>query len=205
MERLLIASPNIYKQIAGGAGIFLLMTIALWSFHPAFKISSSPLIIVLAFAIIFMSAVVIMVVYGKFDTEIKQIASGRGSADISFTRAGVLASAVLLGIANMRKRKFRTALTSITVVLITFAVLCFTSATRYLDTTALPTGEASTYPGIMLRQRGYRPLPEVIVQNLASLVAGRTIVQRWWNPNPADPREAVDIVAPDKVFAATAV
>src|SRR5205823_8982557 len=56
IERLLIASANVYRQIAGMAAIFGLMMLALWSFHPAFKISSSPLIIVLAFAIIFMSA-----------------------------------------------------------------------------------------------------------------------------------------------------
>src|SRR5207302_8870219 len=159
------------------------------------KISASPLIIVLAFAIIFMSIVVIFVVYSKFDTELKRIRSGRGIAEMaSFARASVITSAVLLGIANMRRRKFRTALTSITIVLITFAVLCFTSATRYLDTTALPSGVASSYPGVMLRQRGYRPLPEVIVQNLRPLVGERTLVERWWNANASDPREAIDVV-----------
>ena len=47
-------------------------------------------------------------------------------------------AAVVLGIANMRRRKFRTVLTSATVVLVTFAVLCFTSASRYLDSRTLP-------------------------------------------------------------------
>ena len=78
MERLLIGTANVYKQIGGIAVIFTVMTGALWSFHPAFKISSSPLIIILAFAIIFMSVVVIAVVYGKFDSELKRIRSGRG-------------------------------------------------------------------------------------------------------------------------------
>jgi len=77
MERLLIGTPNVYKQIGGMAGIFAVMTAALWSFHPAFRISSSPLIIILAFAIIFMSLVVISVVYSKFDVELKRIRSGR--------------------------------------------------------------------------------------------------------------------------------
>ena len=53
----------------------------------------------------------------------------------------------MLGIANMRRRKFRTVLTSLTVVLVTFAVLCFTSASRYLDTRTLPTGVPSKYSG----------------------------------------------------------
>jgi hypothetical protein len=64
MERLLVATPNIYRQIAYAAAIFAAMTAALWTFHPAFRISSSPLIIILAFAIILMSGVVIAVVYG---------------------------------------------------------------------------------------------------------------------------------------------
>src|SRR5206468_2956730 len=134
MERLLIATPSIYKQIAAASGIFAVMAAALWSFHPAFRISSSPLIIILAFAIIFMSAAVIAVIYSKFTAEVKRIHSGRGAAEgVTFARASVINSAVLLGIANMRRRKFRTVLTSVTIVLITFAVLCFTSATRFLD------------------------------------------------------------------------
>lgn len=196
MERLIIGTPNIYRQIAGTAGIFAVMAAALWTFHPAFKISASPLIIILAFAIIFMSIVVISVVYGKFDTELKRIRSGRGSAQTaSFARASVLMSAVLLGIANMRRRKFRTALTSTTIVLITFAVLCFTSATRYLDTVTLPTGvmpdQART--GVMFRQRGWRPMPENVLTNLRAVLGDKRLVSRRWNINAGDPKDQIHL------------
>ena len=104
MERLIIATPDIYRQIAWAGAIFAVMALALWTFHPAFAISSSPLIIILAFAIIFMSAVVIAVVYGKFATELARLRSGRGGTQAtSLTRGSVLTSAVLLGIANMRR------------------------------------------------------------------------------------------------------
>ncbi len=196
MERLLIGSPSIYKQIAYTIGMFGVMTAALWSFHPAFKISTSPLIIILAFTIIFMSLVVISVVYGKFDTELKRLRSGRGSAaSTSFARASVLMSAVLLGIANMRKRRFRTALTSATVVLITFAVLAFTSATHYLDTTTLPTGVATPYPGMMLRQRGFRPMPEVAIENVRAALGDRPMVERWWNIDASDAKNQIHVVS----------
>lgn len=200
MERLLVGTPNVYKQIAAMCGIFAVMTAALWSFHPAFKISASPLIIILSFAIIFMSIVVISVVYSRFDTELKRIRSGRGTAaSTSFARASVLMSAVLLGIANMRKRRFRTVLTSVTIVLITFAVLCFTSAARYLDTTTLPAGVETSHSGVMLRQRGFRPMPPLLMQSLRSVVRAtvgdRWIVERWWNVRSADPREMVNVVA----------
>lgn len=198
MERLLIGTPNIYRQIAGAAAIFAVMALALWSFHPAFKISASPLIIILAFAIILMSVVVIGVIYGRFDTELKRIRSGRGSAETaSFARASVLASAVLLGIANMRRRRFRTALTSITIVLITFAVLCFTSATRFVETTSLPTGVETRRPGIMLRQRGFRPMPDAVLDQLRCALpeVRQAMAARWWNANAADPREQLHLVA----------
>src|SRR5205823_9241217 len=116
IEPLLVGTSNIYKQLAGVTLVFAAMVLALWSFHPAFRISASPLIIVLAFAIIFMSSVVLYVVYGKFNTELKGMSSARGAA-AGLPRGSVLMSAVLLGLANMRRRKFRTALTSITVVL----------------------------------------------------------------------------------------
>lgn len=211
MERLLVASPNVYRQIGGVIAIFLVMMLALWSFHPAFKISSSPLIIVLAFAIITMSAVVIFVIYSKFDAELKRIRSGRGTAQTaSLARASVLMSAVLLGIANMRKRKFRTALTAITIVLITFAVLAFTSSSRLLDTTTLATGEPTRYPGLMLRQRGFRPMPPAVLENLRATLGERPVIERWWNVNAGDPRDQIHIVAGDgqerpRLFAAAAL
>ncbi len=196
MERLMIGTPNIYKQLAGLGAIFTIMAAALWSFHPAFKISASPLIIILAFAILFMSLTVIWVIYGKFDTELKRIRSGRGTAEgASIASASVLMSAVLLGIANMRKRKFRTGLTSLTIVLITFAVLCFTSSSSFLDTTVLPTGVSPQYAGLMLRQRGFRPMPPSTVQNLQVLLPDVQVIERWWNLNPTDPRDMIHIVA----------
>ena len=216
MERLLVGTPNIYKQLGGASAVFAIMTAALWSFHPAFKISSSPLVIILAFAIILMSGVVMWVIYSRFDTELKRIRSGRGTSEgASFARASVLMSAVMLGIANMRKRKFRTLLTSVTIVLITFAVLCFTSASRFVGTTALPTGVDSAHPGLMLRQRGFRPMPPLVLDNLRAMLGSEAkFSQRWWNINPWDPNEQIHIVAggaagltgqPPRIFAAQAL
>ncbi len=195
MERLVVGSPSIYRQIGYTFIVFAMMAAALWMFHPAFKISSSPLIIILAFAIILMSLVVISVVYSRFDTELKRIRSGRGNAEgASFARASVLMSAVMLGIANMRRRKFRTALTSTTVVLITFAVLCFTSASRYQGTISLPTGVDSEYAGLLLRQRGFRNMPYEAIDSLKSVYPDKTFVERWWTLDAGDTKSQVNLV-----------
>ncbi|HEX8323079.1 MAG TPA: ABC transporter permease [Tepidisphaeraceae bacterium] len=196
MERLLVGTPSIYKQIAGATCVFAIMAAALWLFHPAFKISSSPLIIILAFAILLMSVVVIGVVYQKFDTELKHLRSGRGAAHgTSLASASVLMSAIMLGIANMRRRRFRTALTAITVVLITFAVLCFTSASRYQGVVSLPTGIDSQYGGLLLRQRGFRNMPREALSGLQAAYPEHRFVERWWTLNAGDPKDQVNLVA----------
>ena len=196
MERLVIGTPSVYKQIAGAAAVFGIMTGALWLFHPAFKLSSSPLIIVLAFAIIFMSIVVIGVVYGRFDSELKRIRSGRGTAQgTSFASSSVLMSAIMLGIANMRRRRFRTALTAITVVLITFAVLCFTSTSRYQGTVSLPTGEDSEYSGLMLRQRGFRSMPNDALASLKAAYPQYKFVARYWTLDATNQQAQTQITA----------
>ncbi|MGC4032054.1 MAG: hypothetical protein QM754_10035 [Tepidisphaeraceae bacterium] len=196
MERLLVGTPNIYKQIGAASGIFAIMAAALWLFHPAFKISSSPLIIILAFAIILMSVVVISVVYSKFDTELKRLRSGRGTAQgTSIASASVLMSAIMLGIANMRRRMFRTVLTATTVVLITFAVLCFTSTSRYQGVISLPTGIDSQYSGLLLRQRGFRTVPREALDSLRAAYPDKLFVERWWTLNAADPKDMVNVVA----------
>jgi len=107
----------------------------------------------------------------------------------------------------MRKRKFRTTLTALTIVLITFAVLCFTSATRYVGTSTIATGELTRHPGLMLRQRGYRPMSPVTVENLRPLLPpDARLVERWWNVDANEPKQHTHVEAPSgKVFAAQAV
>ena len=190
MERLLFATPSVYRQIGYALGIFVFMVASLWAFHPAFRITNSALIIILAFAILFMSGLVIWVVYSRFDTELKKVRRGTAAdsssaASNSFARASVIGQAVMLGVANMRRRRFRTFLTAATIVLITFAVLAFTSSTTYTSTTRLPTGEQAEYPGLMMRQRGFRVVPEQLLDGVRAVgdaeFPGRQVVPRYWN------------------------
>jgi hypothetical protein len=204
LERLIIATANVYRQIIGALLIFAGMTGALYAFHPAFRISNSALIIILAFAILFMSGLVIWVIYSRFDTELKKVRrGGAGGVDAesatsnSFARASVIGQAVMLGVANMRRRRFRTFLTASTIVLITFAVLAFTSSTTYTSVTSLPTGEQADYPGLMMRQRGYRVVPEKLLPGLEVVgevaFPNRTIVPRYWNLQNGNEQYAINL------------
>ncbi len=180
LERLLIGSTNVYRQIGGFIVIFLLMTAALL-FHPAFRISSAPIMILLAFFILILSCTVVYILWGKFEEEIARLqGAGAGAHSISLRRGAVFGAAVRLGLSNMRRRGARTALTLATLILLTFTLLCFTSVRDTVQLTAriLEPGTVAPPPGILVRQRAYRTLPPEtlgLLRNLNAGTAGPTV------------------------------
>jgi len=198
MERLLVASPHPYKQLTYTAVIFALMTLLLWSFHPAFRITSQPLIIVMAFGIIFMSIMVVSVIFFKFKSNVEAIKSEYAeSSGAQTSRLGLISTAIKLGLANMRKRKLRTALTGATIVLITFAMLCFTSTTTYIgekDLT-LELEKPPEYTGVLLRQpsqRRIRRRAELYLNNIiANLKLPGPDLEADSGPPPLNPKADV--------------
>ncbi|HIE51652.1 MAG TPA: FtsX-like permease family protein [Armatimonadetes bacterium] len=169
MERLLIASPNINKQVAWTFGIFLLVYAALRYVHPAFELVNTSLIILLGFVILALAVVVISIVTSKFNEQLerfKEEMMGTHAADVS--RLSTLGAAFHLGISNMRRRKARTALTCATLILLTFTVLSFTSVQTFLRSNKILQKHPPTYPGIMVRDRVWGPLEEPTAGILAN-------------------------------------
>ena len=128
LERLISGSPNIYRQIAGFALCFTLVFITLYLVHPAFRFTSFPLVVLLAFIIIILSSTVIVIMWSKFEYEVRKL-HGVATASHQSTRTahGTIVAAITLGIATMRRRPLRTTLTAITILLLTFTILFFGS------------------------------------------------------------------------------
>jgi len=160
-ERLIFAFPNLRKQILGFVGIFGAICLVFSFIHPAFEITNNPWIIPLAFIMVALSVLVITLVTMKFESQLKALqmkVSGVHRADIG--RMSVAAAAFSLGISNMRKRRARSVFTCLTLVLLTFTVLSFTSvktATRYNERRAK--GKPS-YQGLLVRNAMWQPLEE---------------------------------------------
>jgi len=187
MERLMVAAAKIVHQIVATLIIFVIMTGILWSFHPAFKISAQPLTVIMAFGIIFMSLLVIVLVLRKFESELAKLRSGRAeSSSAKTSRLGVLSTAIRLSIANMRRRKLRTVLTGMTVVLITFALLCFVSTSQYSGYRQYALDQKASFTGVLIRQTSSRPLPAATLDAVRNCLIG--VVERddvvgrmWWS------------------------
>lgn len=184
IERLFFACRGIGRRIATGTGIFVLMTALLWSFHPSFRITSQPLVILMAFTVLLLSLVVIVIVLRRFENDMEKMRSGHAEASGAQTsRGGVIGSAVWLGIANMRKRKLRTALTATTIMLITFALLCFASSSNYQDRRQYTLYDVrSPYPGVLLHQVGMEAFDPQAYDFLDNLLAdeGPLVARYWW-------------------------
>lgn len=172
MERLLFAFPKIGSQVMSALGIFAVMTLLLWSFHPAFRISAQPLVIVMSFTILGLSMLVIVMVLNRFRASVREfqsnLAEGSGA---QMGRGGLLGSAVFLGIANMRKRKVRTALTGTTIMLVTFALLCFSSASSYIDNKEFRIeGVQAQKPSVLIRRPTFGPIDWSAVDGINNLL-----------------------------------
>lgn len=112
MERLLWGSYDLKRQLSVAAVIFLLIFVVFSQVHPAFDITMNPVIVLLAFVMGALSCIVIGLIAGKFEEQLKQMnqqVSGVHRADIG--RVSVALAAFNLGISNMRRRKARTVLT----------------------------------------------------------------------------------------------
>jgi len=164
VERLVFGFVDIKKRIAGFSGVFVLVFIALHFVHPAFKLSTSPYIIFLAFVMLALGGAVLMLVMSKFNQEVKKMkraAAGVYEADVG--RLSASAAAVMLGISNLRKRKVRTSLTAATLTLLTFTVLSFTSVVTSMKYYRLPRPNFPPYQGILIRDRNWKALqPSVL-------------------------------------------
>ena len=185
-ERLFFGFTDIRKQIAGIFAIFLSVYTALRFVHPGFRLSSSPEVILLAFIILSLSVLVIFLVAGKFEEQMQRLKRER--AKVYETDVGRLAAtgvAFNLGIANMKRRKLRTTLTAVTLILLTFTVLSFTSIKSYLRFNQVARGYPPAYEGLMIRDRTWSPLEEPGFEYIKNEFSDKAVVApRAWLMNP---------------------
>ena len=183
MERLVLCATNIYMRLAGFAAIFMVMFGILYWTHPGFQIAATPIIIFLAFLIILLSSLVIFIVTRKFQTELRAM-QGQSSArhEVQLSRLSTLIAAVNMGISTMRRRPVRTILTAVTVVMLTFTILCFASLTSEVGVQRLverPPGDDAA--GVFLRRLDYKAMNTDVLALLHGREGrGGLVAGHWW-------------------------
>ncbi len=182
LERLLIGSSTIYKQLGWFVTFFIITFFLLYLTHPAFAISKTPPVIFLGFAIVVLSGMVIIIIMQKFEVELKilqGLESTVHAADIS--RVSTVMAAMSMGISSMRRRPLRTALSAVTIVLLTFTILCFASFGSQIGIVSLFSQPSPDYHGAYVHRYDWKALSP----DIAKLLNGRwgaeaEICPRYW-------------------------
>ncbi|NPV47988.1 MAG: M28 family peptidase [Armatimonadetes bacterium] len=209
-ERLLIAAPDIKWQIVGFFGIFMGVFLLIALVHPAFSITFTPVIILLAFIILALTIIVISIIVQKFEDQMREIRyeqTGIRTADVG--RLSASAAAFNLGISNMRRRKVRTLLTCATLVLLTFTVLSCTSVVQGVRSNRILLPKPAPYDGIMIRHKNWEPIGEPtarVMNNEFSDPRKYAVAPRaWYFATKVGDQSFVDVSKGDVTYSATAM
>jgi len=181
-ERLLFSYSNIYKRIIAFLVILMLVIGLIYSVHPAFKLAYSPIVVILAFFIIGLSFMVTLIIFFRFEEEISQF-QNRAIASVSgdLSRWKAFSAAFLLGVSNLRRRRIRTALTCITLIILTFTIMSFTTAKSTRMHARIQYSQTTPYAGFLLKNPNWTDIPqESLPVLLASFDPGCTILPRIW-------------------------
>lgn len=183
MERLLFACRSLTAQLGYAGGIFIGSFLLLRLIHPAFEIVSNPFMIFVGFVMGALSVIVISFILSKFETSLKTLkAAQSGVHEVDIRRLSVALAAFNLGVSNMRRRKARTILTTLTLVVMTFIVLSFTSIVSDIRFAEAKSDDDARYPGLMIRNPGLDPMQNNTYRLMANEFADRAAVSRraWY-------------------------
>ena len=204
-ERLLFAAADIRRQLAGFGGLLLLIWIAISQVHPAFAIAH-PLVILLAFAIMAMAAFVMAMISTRFNSYMKAYQAREAHVhETDISRASASYAAFMLGISNMRRRKLRTGLTLLTLVLLTFTVLSFTSFNTQIRYMAFAMDHEGTYEGVLIRDRNWNVLNRPTLDYARSHFAteGVVVPRNWYVAFDDEQKKYIEIIGDTSVVRAT--
>lgn len=151
-EKLLFCFSDVRKQITAQLFIFIGVFAALRLLHPAFEMVRSSLMILLGFIIILISSGITLLFSGKFQENLEELRKKSGIlAAAKVNRLGVIVTALTLGLNNLHRRRVRTGLTCLTLTLLIFAMICFTSTESDVVEEARGVGRAP-YQGMLIKR-----------------------------------------------------
>ena len=182
IERLVFGFADINRRIMGFFGVFAVTFMLIAVVHPAFGLKKTLVVIPLGFVILALSLLVMFIVGGRFEEEIKKLRkSARVEHREDVGRVSAATASFALGVSNMRRRKMRTILTSVTLILFMFTVMSFTSVQSSLKFNRIHLDEETPYRGLLLRNLSWTNLESFAFSELENEYRDRaTVKPRYW-------------------------
>jgi hypothetical protein len=185
VERLLFSFVDIHRRIVAFLIILGLIIAVVYKVHPAFQLAYSPLVVILAFFILGLSVMVALILISRFEQEmvlLQQRARHIRASEISRTKAFM--AAFVLGVSNLRRRPIRTILTCVTLIILTFTIMSFTTVKSLRHRGRLRLDEQAPYHGLLLKALNWRSLPPEALGTVENKFEGQAVVvPRVWLEN----------------------
>ena len=162
--------------------------------------------ILLAFAIMAMAAFVMAMISTRFNSYMKAYQAREAHVhETDISRASASYVAFMLGISNMRRRKLRTGLTLLTLVLLTFTVLSFTSFNTQIRYMAFAMDHEGTYEGVLIRDRNWNVLNRPTLDYARSHFAteGVVVPRNWYVAFDDEQKKYIEVFGDTSVVRAT--
>lgn len=165
MERYLFGFRSIYKQITAFLVILMATILLIRVLHPAFHLTYSPMVVILAFFIAGLSLSVAWIIFMRFEREMTRGHTAHQSLQ-HVTKWQAFGAGFSIGVSNLNRRKMRTALTCTTLVILTFTIMSFTSVKSSMRTVHSRIAEEACYRGVLIRSQFRLPLPLLVLEDL---------------------------------------
>lgn len=185
VERVIFACADIKKRIVAFLGILMSVIFVVYKVHPAFQLTYSPAVVILAFFILGLSLLVSGIIFMRFEREMSQLAmqAKRGGGEVGLWKA--FGAAFVIGVSNLRRRKLRTALTVLTLVILTFTIMSFTAVKSVRREAAAPFLDTAPYAGLLLRKLDWSSLPPEALGIVSNAFHQQAVVgPRVWKEGP---------------------
>ena len=185
MERYLFCFRNIYQQLVAFLLILVMTILVIRGLHPAFQLTYSPMVVIIAFFIVGLSLLVSWIIFVRFEEE---MANEQGRAQPGTPQASkwkAFGAGFAIGVSNLNRRKLRTGLTCITLIILTFTVMSFTNVKSLHKTTDTRIADEAAYEGLLLRHQYHLPLTPITLEYMKTRFGKEsTLWPRAW----IDPR-----------------
>lgn len=182
MERLVFSYSDIHKRIIAFSIILVLLIALIYEVHPAFQLTYSPMVVILAFFIIGLSLMVTLIIFSRFEQEMILLQSrARHVKSSEISRWKAFVAAFFLGVSNLRRRRLRTILTCATLIILTFTIMSFTSVKTTRHHARILYRSEAPYQGFLLKEINWEDLPPEALGILSNAFGEKgVVVPRVW-------------------------
>jgi len=150
LEKLLLSWDGM-KRLVALIGIFGCTLGALTTMHPGFQIAASPIIVIIATSILILVSPILVVIASRIQELLKALREkylGAHYAEIS--RMSAVEAAFFIGIGNMKRRKVRSSLVFLSVIIMVSGLVTLTSLSALKVSKVLPCMGNALYDGIYI-------------------------------------------------------